>query len=160
MGFCCLWSTWFMMNCWKWCLELLHSWGSATLSLLLLLPEHFLPQRPFDSSLSPISTVLLPNFLQQLWYVLDSSHITVISRRQTGNKFTFLHWVLLFWWHPIHYAFVVFISPLRVQCSVLINPKCFLVSSSPCCFHLLRLQYIFFPASCVCLCPFLLQCHP
>lgn len=51
------------MNCWKWCLRLLYSWGSAVHSLLLLLSDHFLPQRPFDSSPSPIPQSCFPAFL-------------------------------------------------------------------------------------------------
>jgi len=63
-----------------------------------------------------------------------------------------------FWWCSIHYISVEFISPLRVQCFVFINPKCFLISASTCCFHLLRLHYIVFPFSRACMWPFLLQC--
>ena len=61
-----------------------------------------------------------------------------------------------FWWCSIHYISVEFISPLRVQCFVFINPKCFLISASTCC--LLRLHYIVFPFSRACMWPFLLQC--
>lgn len=135
-----------MMNCWKWCLGLLYGWGSAMHSLLLLLSDHFLPQRPSDSSPSPIPTVLLPSSPQcSCSTCLGSTHISTISRRQAENVY-FPALGAVVW--MTSYSSVVFISPLGVQCFALINPKCFLVSSRPCYFHLLGLQYMLFPFSC------------
>lgn len=138
------------MNCWKSCSGLLYSLGSAVLSVLLLW-GHFLPQRPFDSFPSPILTVLLPSFPQWICRTcLGSRCITAFSRRQAEIKFIFLCLVLV-WWHPIHYTSVVFIFPLRMECFVFINPKCFLVSSIPVAL-LLRLQCMLFLFSCGPLC--------
>lgn len=138
------------MNCWKSCSGLLYSLGSAVLSVLLLW-GHFLPQRPFDSFPSPILTVLLPSFPQWICRTcLGSRCITAFSRRQAEIKFIFLCLVLV-WWHPIHYTSVVFIFPLRMECFVFINPKCFLVSSIPVAL-LLRLQCMLVLFSCGPLC--------
>lgn len=70
------------MNCWKWCLGLLCTWGSAVLSLLLL-SDHFLPQRPSDNFLYPISTVLHPSFLQ---HSSSTCWEAVVSRQYQEEK--------------------------------------------------------------------------
>lgn len=133
-----------MMNCWKWCLGPLHSWGSAMLSLLLLLPDHFLPQSPFDSSPSP-----MPFFPAFLSTVVALAWGAVVSQQ---NQEDMQRISLLSCTGCCCFGDILFITHLWCLfplsgCSALswLIPN---VSFNPCCSHLLRLWYMLFPFSC------------